>query len=69
MCFKIEKMRETVIILKIQVMVKYRIVHASYSVACLIFSGAFALPKDMEQSPFVLGEEHVSLFLRSGNFN
>ena len=68
-CFKIEKMRETVIILKIQFMLKYRIVHSRYSVACLIFSGVFALPKGVEQSPFVLGKEHISLFLRSGNFN
>lgn len=52
-CFKIEKMRETVIILKIQFMLKCGIVHSSYSVACVIFGGIFALPKGMEQSPFV----------------
>lgn len=68
-CFETEKMRETVIILKIQFVLKYRMVHSSYSVACLIFSGVFALPKSTEQSPFVSGEEHGSLFLRSGNFN
>lgn len=67
-CFKTEKMRETVIVLKIQIMLKYRMVHSSFSVACLIFSGVFALPKSMEQSPFVAGEEHVSLFLHSRNF-
>lgn len=68
-CFKIEKMRETVIILKIQFVLKYRMVHSNYSVACLIFSGVFALPKSMEQSPFVAGEEQVSLFLHSSNLN
>lgn len=68
-CFKIEKMRETVITLKIQFVLKYRMVHSSYSAACLIFSGVFALPKSMQQSPFVAEQEHVSLFLHSGNFN
>lgn len=68
-CFKMEKMRETVIILKIQFMLKNRIVHSVCSVGCLIFSGVFALPKGVEQSPFVLGEERVSSFLHSDNFN
>lgn len=49
-------MGETVIILKIQFVLKYRMEHSSYSVACLIFSGVFAVPKSMGQSPFVAGK-------------
>lgn len=58
-CLKIEKMRETVIILKIEFVLKYRMVDSSYSVACLIFTGVSALPKSMEQNPFVAGEECI----------
>lgn len=55
-CFKIEKMRETVIIFKIQFVLKYRMVHSSYSVASLIFSGVFALPKGMNRAHLLQGK-------------
>lgn len=56
-CFKIAKMREPVVVLKIQFMLKYRVGHSSLSEARLIFLGFF-FTKGVEQGPSMLGEEH-----------
>lgn len=49
-------MRETVIILKIQFVLKYRMVHSSYSVACLIFSGVLLYQKAWNRARLLQGK-------------
>lgn len=60
-CFKIEKMRETVITLKIQFVLKYRMVHSSYSVA-VWFSVGFLLYQKAWNRAHLLQGKNTNLY-------
>lgn len=68
-CFKTEKDERNCHYFKDTVCAEIQ--NGTFKLFCSLFDfqWGFCSTKSMDQSPFVAGEEQVSLFLHSGNFN